>query len=89
MKLQTQKTFVISQLKDYGKISRNFCLQNFITRLGAIVEKLNNEGYVIQGAYEKTEKGKDYIYTLISLPPKSKYEILHENYQQTGQLKLQ
>lgn len=64
----------IKQVKDHllanGSISRNHALRQFITRLGAIVNKLNNEGWVINGKYVKTEKGKDYVYFVDKAPYK-------------------
>jgi hypothetical protein len=58
----TQKQFVIDQLNKTGKISRNFCLNNYITRLGAIVCHLNKkEGWNLEGYW----KEGDYIYSKI------------------------
>jgi len=64
----TQEAFVISELEKWGEISRNTCLKNFITRLGAIVCDLKEQGWVLEGEYRKTEHGKDYVYRLISKP---------------------
>lgn len=60
-----QEEWVIKKLKEDGAISRNHALQNFITRLSAIILNLNNEGWKIEGHYEKTIRGRDYVYTLI------------------------
>jgi hypothetical protein len=61
----TQKQFVIQKLKTDGFISRNYCLNLYhngvrpsITRLGSIINTLNNEGWDIKG---RDDKG-DYIY---------------------------
>ena len=63
MKL-TQIEWVKTQLEKYGEVSRNQALQNFISRLGAIVNRLKNEGYDF-----KTEwRGNDYVYKLSSKP---------------------
>jgi len=71
MKNNTQEKFVIKQLMETGRISRNLCLQNFITRLASIVSNLNhNEKWQIVGEYEKTLHGRDFIYKLISSPLK-------------------
>ena len=51
----TQSQFVKFHLLKNGSISRNFALNNFITRLGAIIYNLKKEGWVIE-----TQK-KDYI----------------------------
>ena len=34
---QTQKQFVIEQLREKGSVTRNECLRNYISRLGAII----------------------------------------------------
>lgn len=63
----TQIDFVLKTLKKNGKISRNYCLKNSITRLGALIYKLKTQGYKI-GAYREVKKGwgvGDYIYYLI------------------------
>ena len=75
MKL-AQINFVKSELKKNGFISRNHCLRNHITRLGAIINNLITEGYVFHN-FSKTHKtnywgrkedvgyGKnDFVYTL-------------------------
>lgn len=51
-----------------GEVSRNSALQNFITRLGARINDLNNEGWEIKGKWKKTEHGKDFVYYLKSTP---------------------
>lgn len=71
-----QINFVKSELKKNGFISRNHCLKNRITRLGALINILINEGYVfhnfckkpnynIWGRTENVGYGKnDFVYTL-------------------------
>ena len=71
----TQEQWVKNQLRQYGEVSRNGALQNYISRLGAIVCNLNKIGWNITGDYKKTEKGKDFIYTLVSAPQKPRIEI--------------
>lgn len=56
--MKTQRNFVEQQLKENGKITRNLCLQNYITRLGAIICNMRHDGWDITGKYE----GKDYVY---------------------------
>lgn len=60
---ETQLQFIIRHLNMNGCISRNFCLQNFITRLGAHICTLERMGYKFQAKYIKTPQGKDYCYT--------------------------
>jgi hypothetical protein len=65
---QTQYEWTKTQLLTFGKVSRNEALRNYITRLGAIIHSLNKSGWSIVGNWEKTEFGKDFMYTLISYP---------------------
>lgn len=62
----TQLQFVRNEILKNGYISRNFCLKNFITRLGSRIYDLEKEGYKFKASYENTKNGKDYIYRLIS-----------------------
>ena len=68
MKKQTQREWVLERLKQNGSITRNECLRNYITRLGAIICNLTNEGYQFDSGYVKVETfwgtSKDYKYTL-------------------------
>ena len=65
---QTQKQWVKEQIKSNGFITRNQCLKNFISRLGAIIFELKEEGMEFETGYIETEtkyrKGKDFKYTL-------------------------
>ena len=62
--MTTQIEWVKTQLEKYGEVSRNQALQNFISRLGAIVYILKNQGFDF-----KTEwRGNDYFYVLSSKP---------------------
>jgi len=68
----TQKEKVIKQLKENGEVSRNWCLQNYISRLSAIIQDLEQDGWkfetIRRGGNYKTEA--DYIYKVT----KSKYK---------------
>ena len=55
----SQKNWVRTLLLEDGTVSRNDALARHITRLAAIVNKLNREGMDITG--ERVEN--DYIYT--------------------------
>lgn len=61
---KTQEKFVEAVLKKKGKISRNFCLQRYISRLSAIIFTLKTKGYKIEGQFVKTKHGRDYVYYL-------------------------
>jgi len=61
----SQKERILNQLKKNGYITRNQCLKNYISRLGARIKDLKNEGYIIEGKNIKTQYGEDYIYYLV------------------------
>lgn len=65
---KTQESIVVKQLMETGKVSRNWCLRNYISRLGAIICNLNKDGWEIVGEYVKTEHGKDFVYTAVNSP---------------------
>jgi hypothetical protein len=66
---KTQLQIVTKILKEKGEISRNFCLQNYITRLGAIICDINKKpNWKVEGKFVKTTSGKDYVYKVINKP---------------------
>lgn len=59
---QTQTQFVIKHLLKYKKIDRNFCLRSYVSRLGAIIKKLEyNEWRFDKRGYDES---KNYVYYL-------------------------
>lgn len=60
MKEAKQKLFVINQLELKGQVSRNTCLKHFISRLGAIMCLLKEQGLIYKSRYDKG----DYIYEI-------------------------
>jgi hypothetical protein len=64
MKTQTQKEIIRDILLKHGEVSRNHCLSLFISRLGARINDLRNEGMEIKGKFVKTQYGRDFIYYL-------------------------
>jgi len=62
--MKNQKQFVIDELKRNHKISRNYCLQNFVSRLGALILILKKEGWLFESEYENG----DYIYRVVGEP---------------------
>ena len=58
----TQLSWAKHQLKSKGYVSRNDALSNRITRLAAIIAELRSQGYQIEGGWQKTIFGKDYLY---------------------------
>lgn len=69
MKKLSQKDRVEQRLLKVGYITRNECLRQFpaITRLSAIIQDLEEEGWVFE---TNNEKG-DYKYTAIKTPYKT------------------
>jgi hypothetical protein len=69
---QTQKNRIINKLLKDGFITRNECLRNYISRLGAIISFLQDEGWKFEAFYDKN----DYKYKLLFCPlKKSVYTI--------------
>ena len=66
--MKTQEQFVIDELRLSRTIRRNYCLSNYISRLGAIICLLNKKGWQIKGKWIETDTGKDYEYRAIKLP---------------------
>ena len=62
--MQTQKEKVKAQLNAQGYVTRNWALQNYITRLGAIMCDLKKEGISFTGDFEKHSGIQDYYYRL-------------------------
>jgi hypothetical protein len=77
----TQIEFVKKALKNKGFITRNECLREYISRLGAIILVLKHEGY-----HFRTERVKgDYKYVLMLSPEEDKilrYKKLEEEAEQ-------
>ena len=71
----TQTQQVIEQLRS-GSVSRNWALERRITRLGAIVCDLKKQEKYrkIEGKFEPTDYGQDYIYRLPNAELKRKVE---------------
>jgi len=63
MERKTQREYVINLLKR-GYITRNECLDVYISRLGAIMDLLRKEGYNFFGRYTDKIYGRDYIYVM-------------------------
>lgn len=62
----TQKQRVINKLVRDGFITRNECLKVYISRLSAIIQILEQEGW----EFEARDKEKDYIYKVLKCPLK-------------------
>jgi hypothetical protein len=78
MNIKSQELRIIEQLEKNFKVSRNWALQNYISRLGAHIKNLVNSGYQFEdtqcenstrhGRFIKTKNGEDYVYFLKSAP---------------------
>jgi hypothetical protein len=62
----TQIEFIKNELRTKGRISRNQCLSQFISRLGAHIQTLENKGWKFKAKHE----GTDYVYELVLDPTK-------------------
>jgi hypothetical protein len=72
---KSQKQRIIAKLKRDGTVSRNECLRNYISRLGAIICLLKKQGW----EFETSEKDGDYIYTWTNKKPKVEWECVERN----------
>lgn len=68
----SQRKRIEKLLLQEGEVSRNSALRGdygeFISRLGALIQFLKDDGWEIEGKYVKKNGGKDYVYTLVSSP---------------------
>lgn len=65
----TQKQWVMDQLESNGHITRNECLRVYISRLSAIIQLLEEDGYIFDRGFIDVATpwggvGKDYKYTV-------------------------
>ena len=67
----TQHEWTKEQLLTHGEVTRNQGLRKGITRLGAVIFDLKEEGLDIQGEWRKTDAGKDFVYKLVTRPTKT------------------
>ena len=64
--MASQKQIVIDRLKGDGYITRNWCLQHYISRLSAIIYDLKKEKW----EFTEIRDGGNYIYRLTAKPEK-------------------
>ena len=64
--IKSQEQYVVNELLKNGKISRNQCLQKYITRLGALIYIIKNKNpqWKITAKFVKINGGKDHVYYL-------------------------
>lgn len=74
---KSQELLVRQQLETKGFVRRNWCLDRYISRLGAIVQDLVNAGWKFDDRVSETGKtvirghwtvGGDYVYKLVAFP---------------------
>ena len=75
MSKETQLSWVRKHIDDTNGISRNFCLQNYVSRLSALIFMLNEEGYIFKAEFVKFKtnhgwEGRDFVYTCTFNPNK-------------------
>lgn len=68
----TQINWIENKLLGYGKITRNECLRNYISRLSARIADLEEKGYEFETSYIEVKTpfgtGRDYQYKVIKYP---------------------
>lgn len=67
--MKSQRHFVVCRLRENKKISRNECLSNYISRLSAIIQNLEREGF----RFNAKHVGRDYVYELVHDPKDEPY----------------
>jgi len=65
----SQRHFTICRLRENGKISRNECLQNRITRLSAIIQNLEIEGW----KFNSHRQEGNWLYEVVFDPKDNEY----------------
>ena len=65
---ETQLQMIRSKVLKDGYVTRNWCLERFVTRLGSRIYDLKEEGMEFEGKYVRTDYGQDYKYTLLNEP---------------------
>ena len=70
MKSQSQTEYVITLLKNYGYVDRNNCLEQRLTRLGAIICNLKKLGWDFRAEFVKEKGGKNFYYYATKSPLK-------------------
>ena len=69
MKYKTQRAIIEAQLRREKEISRNWCLSQYISRLGAYICDMKKEGWeFVPSRREYTKKNWDYVYKLVKAP---------------------
>lgn len=66
----SQLDFIKVRLQETGEISRNECLRNYVSRLGARINDLKHLGWKFETETRSTvkpdgSKGKDFVYKLV------------------------
>jgi len=68
MKPMSQKAFILSALINKGKVSRNNCLRNYITKCASRISELRRDGLIIEPVEErkvvKAWLSNDFVYYL-------------------------
>lgn len=68
----TQRQWVESIFRQQGRITRNHCLRNYVSRLGAIICDMKKDGWEFDTRYVTVKtpfgEGKDYEYVALIIP---------------------
>ena len=63
----TQEQIIKKRLEDTGEVSRNWALENFISRLSAIIYDLEKQGWKFSDKHHKPNSS-DYFYSVVKIP---------------------
>lgn len=71
--MKSQLETIIDHLNETGEVSRNWCLQRYVSRLGARISDLKEMGWEFETETRPTikpdgTKGKDYVYKVVKKP---------------------
>ena len=73
--IKTQLQIIVDKLNQDGEVSRNWCLERYITRLGSRIYDLRKSGWM----FDVERRKGDYIYVLLSKPiPSGRVEFIKE-----------
>ncbi|OCR99224.1 hypothetical protein A9K75_07820 [Campylobacter fetus subsp. testudinum] len=67
-RIRGQREWIKEQLLSHGQISRNLCLENYITRLSGHIFAIKeaNPRWIVKGKRTVTKNGEDFVYSFIN-----------------------
>ncbi len=65
---KSQKEIIINILLKDGRVSRNWCLQNYISRLASLISDLKTESWDFEAKYVTEGNGRNFYYIIKKCP---------------------